>query len=240
MRIAFVLAAVALGAIALQAQAANLVVNGGFENTTNGIGQFDNNTSAVGWTSNGYNFVFGAGSADTSGVVGQYGGLTLWGSNNGGNSTFAASPTGGNFVGADGAYLVAPIQQTLSGLKPGQKVVISFDWAAAQQHGYTGDTTEKWKVSLGNQTISTSTYQLPSHNFSGWMHERFVFTATGPTEILSFLAVGTPNGKPPFSLLDGVSGTVPEPASWALMIAGLGLVGSTLRLRRRTAVVVAA
>ena len=30
-----------------------------------------------------------------------------------------------------------------------------------------------------------------------------------------------------------VSATVPEPASWALLIAGFGLVGSTLRARRR-------
>ncbi|UAJ11857.1 PEPxxWA-CTERM sorting domain-containing protein [Polymorphobacter megasporae] len=65
------------------------------------------------------------------------------------------------------------------------------------------------------------------------MHESFTFTATGTTEVLSFLALGTPEGKPPFSLLDGVSGTVPEPATWAMMIGGLGLVGGAMRAGRR-------
>jgi len=63
---------------------------------------------------------------------------------------------------------------------------------------------------------------------------------TSATEVLSFLAIGTPGGVPPFSLLDGVSITeVPEPTSLALLGAGLGLVGLMTR-RRRTAVCQAA
>jgi hypothetical protein len=43
--------------------------------------------------------------------------------------------------------------------------------------------------------------------------------------------------EPSYFLLDNISltadsGAIPEPASWALMIAGFGLVGSTLRRRR--------
>ncbi len=38
-------------------------------------------------------------------------------------------------------------------------------------------------------------------------------------------ALGTPNGLPPFSLLDGVTATaVPEAGTWAMFIAGFGLV----------------
>ena len=37
-------------------------------------------------------------------------------------------------------------------------------------------------------------------------------------------------------LLDSVSGAVPEPASWAMMIAGFGLVGAAMRRRTRVAV----
>ncbi len=51
---------------------------------------------------------------------------------------------------------------------------------------------------------------------------------------LKGLSVGSSTG---FNFFDGVSGGsgVPEPAAWALMIAGFGLAGATLRQRRRTA-----
>ncbi len=61
------------------------------------------------------------------------------------------------------------------------------------------------------------------------------FTASGASDLLSFLAVGTPTGEPPFSLLDGVDAEVPEPSS-VLLIAGVAVVAAGLRkLRRRAA-----
>src|SRR5271168_4910527 len=72
-------------AFSLPAVASNLVVNGGFETTTNGPNfQFDKLTVATGWTStntnsNAYNFIFAPGIADTTGATGQYGNLQLWG-----------------------------------------------------------------------------------------------------------------------------------------------------------------
>jgi len=65
------------------------------------------------------------------------------------------------------------------------------------------------------------------------MHESFSYIATSSTEVLSFLAVGTPSGVPPFALLDGVSlnaNTVPEPESYTLL--GIGLLG-ILSVRRQ-------
>ncbi len=228
-------AAVILGG---SAQAANLVVNGGFETLTNGIGQIDNNTVATGWTSGGYNFVFNGATADSAGAVGQYGSLYLWGPANGSNNGIGPSPDGGNFVGADGAYLVAPIEQTLTGLTAGKDYVVKFYWAAAQQSGYTGDNDEHWTVSLGGApSQSTSTYYNHTGGFSGWKAESFTFTADSATAVLSFLAVGHPNGVPPFSLLDGVSvaAAVPEASTWAMLIAGFGLVGASARRRRNAA-----
>jgi len=209
----------------------NLVTNGDFETTTNGAGRLTTSTVATGWTTNGYNFLFAGNGADKNNF------LTLWGPANGSLNGLGASPVGGNFIGADGAYGVGAIQQTIKGLVVGQQYDLSFYWAAAQQNGFSGVTTEKWNVSLGNQTISTATFTNANHGFSGWMYETFTYTATATTEVLSFLAYGTPNGEPPFSLLDGVSlkakADIPEPSSTALFLGGLALLALAMRLSRR-------
>ena len=229
-------------AISIPAVANNLVVNGDFEATTNGPNfQFDNNTVATGWTSSGYNFIFAPGAADTTGATGQYGNLQLWGPNNGSNNGLpATSPTGGNFVAADGAFEVAPIQQTINGLTAGNSYTVSFWWAGAQQSGFTGATTEQWQVSLGAQTQSTVVLNNASHGFTGWQSQSFTYTATSSSEVLSFLAVGTPAGVPPFSLLDGVTlnanSTTPEPGTLVMLgsglLGGMGVLRSKFRAKR--------
>ena len=238
MAAALATAAAALS-LALPAQA-NLVVNGDFEQTTNGAGQLGFNTNAVGWSvSRGsYNFLFSANTVDSTGATGQYGNVQLWGPHNGSaNGMPGASPTGGNFAAADGAFGVGPIQQTINGLTAGRIYDVGFWWAAGQQKNFNGATTEQWKVSLGNQTQATAVLAVPNHGFSGWRHEVFSFTAASASELLSFLSVGTPTGVPPFALLDGVTvdeaGHIPEPAGLALV--GLGLVGLGL-MRRKQAV----
>ena len=230
-----------------EARAKDLITNGGFEQTTSGPGQFDYQTKATGWTSasSSYNFIFGSGTADTTGSPGQYGNIKLWGPGTGSaNGLPASSPNGGNFVAADGAFNTGPIQQTISGLTVGDTYAVSFFWAGAQQSGFTGPTTEQWNVSLGSQSQSTAVVSNASHGFTGWMQQTLDFTATNSSEVLSFLAAGTPNGVPPFALLDGVSmndvsspspgpSTVPEPATVSLMVVGLlGLSVAGHRRRR--------
>jgi len=85
------------------------------------------------WSTSAYNFVFLAGTADTTGAAGQFGTLNLWGPGNGSNDGLpASSPAGGNFVRADGAFNVAPITQTIVGLVPGEAAVLTFYWAGAR------------------------------------------------------------------------------------------------------------
>jgi hypothetical protein len=220
--------------------AANVVVNGGFEATTNGAGQLGGNTDATGWTNAGFNFVIAPGTGDTTGAYSsQFNApVSLWGPANGSANGFtAASPAGGNFVAADGAFEVGPLSQTLTGLTAGKDFRVTFYWAGAQQFGFNGPTTERWDVSLGGQTFSTNTVAIGDHGFSGWQKASFVFTPTSSTAVLTFLAKGTPDGLPPFSLLDGVTGSaVPEASTWAMLIVGFGLVGAASRRRTPMAV----
>jgi len=239
-KIAFLVGALALGIAAAPATAGpNLVKNGGFETTTlTGSSQFSDyfiGNPVSDWTTSGYNMIFFAGTATTSGANTQYGpGLTFHGPANGTSNGYTDSPTGGNYVGADGAFITAPIQQTITGLEVGKRFLVDFDWSAAQQTGFDGPTTEQWTVSLGGESYSTPVWNNPDHGFKPWSHQTFSFTATAATQVLSFLAVGTPEGRPPFSLLDGVSGaTVPEPATWAMMLGGFAFIGAALRSRRR-------
>jgi len=247
------LAALTLIATSGSAQASiNLVTNGGFEQTLiPGSAEFGARYPAqqvLGWTTDSYSFVFAPGTADTTGAPDEYflnddpatgtqEILTLWGPNNGSpNGLPPISPAGGNYIGADGAYFPGPISQQINGLNPGHVATVSFYWAAAQQYGYDGETTQGWVVSLGNQTQSTPLITLPNHGFSGWMHQTFAFTPGNSSETLSFLAVGAPDFTfPPFSLLDGVEVTTPEPGVWGMGVALFAALGICTRLRRKSA-----
>jgi hypothetical protein len=241
--VALVLAAAMIAVDVPHAWAANLVTNGDFE-SNGGNGQLGFNTFATGWSvpapPGSYTFLFAPGTADTpggNGAPGQYGGLSMWGPNNGSaNGLPATSPTGGYFIAQDSAFQQGAIFQTVNGLTPGQNYNVGFWWAGAQQEFFNGPTFDRWDVTFGNQTQDTAFVNLPDHGFSGWQFQNFTFTATSPSQVLSFFADGGPGGVPPFALLDGVSvnsaNVVPEPATLSLVAVGLAVFGAA-RLRRR-------
>ena len=124
------------------------------------------------------------------------------------------------------------ITQTINGLTAGNSYAVSFYWAEAQQEGFSGQTYSGWSVTLGGSAAQvTGDPTIPSHGFSGWNTETFVFTADSSSDVLSFLAYGGPAGVPPFALLDGVTmNAVPEPSTVVLMGVGIiGIVADKLR-----------
>jgi hypothetical protein len=241
-RVLVSIAALGFAAALPSAVYGQLVTNGGFESNT-GNGQLGYNATATDWTVSGagtsYTFLFTAGgsspsgtTADSGGAPGQYGTVSLWGPGDGSNNGLTLSPTGGAFIGMDSSFQVGSISQTINGLTAGQTYALSFDWATAQQSGFTGATYGQWQVSLGSQTLNTSVSNIPTMGFSGWMHQVLDYTASGPTETLSFIAAGGPSGLPPFALLDSVSmQAVPEKGSGVAML--LGVVGFGVFARRR-------
>jgi len=222
------------------ARAVPVITNGGFETTSFTASTQMNTTNLTGWSTSGYNFVFFPGTATTTGAASvQYGALILQGTLPSGasNGFPATSPSGGNFVGADGDFQVGAITQTITGLTVGIQYAVSFYWGAAQQNGsaYTSATTEQWQVTLGSELHSTPIINNPPQGFTGWLSQSLTYTATSTSEVLSFLAAGTPSGAPPFSLLDGVSITaVAEPASWMTLVAAVLSIIGVANLRRRS------
>ena len=66
-------------------------------------------------------------------------------------------PAGTNFFQADGnPDFESTIFQTVSGLTSGRTYDLSFQQASGQQKGFTGATTEKWKVFLGQGDIGVN------------------------------------------------------------------------------------
>jgi hypothetical protein len=151
----------------------------------------------------------------------------IWGPNDGSSNGYTGTaPAGGNILVMDADYHPQAISQTISGLVAGARYYMSVNWAAAQWSLNTGATTEMLSVSVGDQAFNTTTYNLPSEGFSGWMTTSWSFVWDGSSSVLTMLASGGPSGMPPIVLVDNVLLTTPEPSSWvAFLIGAVGITG---------------
>ncbi len=210
------------------ATAANAVtiINGSFESLTVTVpntvsGGFKevlspNSTAITGWT-------VGTGSGPNAGVdiVGRY------------------------WQPADGSYSLdlsgrnpGSVSQLLTGLTVGGHYTINFDLSG--NPGGVG--TKTVLVSVGALTPQSFSFLTgPGHNTRtamNWVLQSYDFVATSSSQLLTFTSLTRGNAG---AALDNVSisgGLVPEPTTWAMMLAGFGLVGFAAR-RRRTAAIAA-
>jgi hypothetical protein len=170
-----------------------------------------------------------AGSAGTLTFVGQQGSEGVTGPRVGAdvyavytNPGFTVTvPPGTNFYQADGnPQFESTILQTITGLTAGTTYSLEFQQAAGQQTGFSGDTTEQWKVFLGvggigvscppnppgglctvtgttnNQEEDSPLMSTPSQMNTNWNSANLSFTPTaadlggGSSAVLTFLAWG--------------------------------------------------
>lgn len=200
-----------------QAQAANLLVNGGFELTNNGFSQ---TVTPEGWTSIG----------PSNGVIAY--------------SDFNTPPYQGSHYYDEGGFGNSAdgpgdgIGQTVNTVA-GQKYTLTFGLSMENVSG-----TETADVMIGNQLNQYTLVPNGLHNAFEELDAPFLtktisYFATGSTTTIAFTtdanSLSFGNDDP---MIDGVTfssaSAVPEPATWTMLLIGFGAVGRMLRSRRRT------
>jgi len=90
----------------------------------------------------------------------------------------------------------------------------------ASQVGFTGATTEQWKVTFGSQTFLSTLQNDPEQAFQPWTKQTMQFTASATSQLLTFLSQAARMGLPPLFSWTVSRWTLRSPST--LMYAGLG------------------
>ncbi len=149
-----------------------------------------------------------------------------------GNTGFTGVETGAASEGTRSAFF-GPIGST-GGIFQTLMTTVGSLYSYSFTLANLGGTPSSFNASIGG----TSVLSLTNPGAFAYTVYSGTFTATSAATALRF----TFQQDPSFFRLDAISvsmisGAVPEPAAWAMMIGGFGLVGASLR-RRRTKVTV--
>ena len=213
--------AVVAAALSSPAMSAELITNGGFEN-----GSF------AGWTLTNV----GGGTAP---VVIEYNNAGGYPDGAFGEAILSnAAPGSGSYVAYFSSDTANPdaLSQTVI-VEDGEYYYLSFDYYVPQ-NGYNNPNDASLKflidgVQAGSVLQAGSVSGTPTKTWFNFQ-TTYQATSTGPVT-LQFQFVGLGVTAADFAVDNVSMKAVPEPGSWAMMIAGLGIVGSAMR-RRRTSV----
>jgi hypothetical protein len=118
------------------------------------------------------------------------------------------------------------ISQSISGFDVGQQYQLSYWYNSTNTGGAKTSITF-----LGGTSEVAPIFDTVSTLNSGWLQRTVNFTALTNTVGLSFVSV---TGGVSGMAIDSVTiAAVPEPHEWAMMLAGLGLVGFVAQRKRR-------
>ncbi len=181
----------------------NLLLNGSFEDNAQGVGSWSTYSSLANW----------AGGAN---------GIELR------NQVAGAAQDGSNFVELD--------TRSNSWLSQSFATVANTAYTLSFYYSNRGGTTvatNGLSFDLGSGAVGAPVLGLNSSSGNQWQLFSYDFTAAGDSTRLTFSALGTSDSYG--SSLDNVKVTaaIPEPQTYALMLAGIGAVWFMARRRNR-------
>jgi len=162
-----------------------------------------------------------------AGSVGTYANLTGWTGGPYGievrNNVVGVAPQGVNFIELDTTHNSSISQTVLTTL--GQQYTLSFQF---QDRPGVDSGSQGLAVTWGGGAVDSVNNSLGG----GWETRSYTLIGNGSAMDLKFTAIGRDDGMG--TSLDNVSLTtaVPEPETYAMLLAGLGLVGVVARRRK--------